>query len=86
MLSININVPETLLLKWDCSKEKLREETQKLIAIKFFELGFLTTGQAAEMCGMNRIDFMIELSSLGIPIVRMEKEEIQKEIEKAKSL
>ena len=86
MLSITVDVPETLLFKWDGSKETIKKELQKMLAIRLFEVGVVTTGQAAEMCGMNRVDFMFELSSKGIPIVDWTEKEIQSELENALKL
>ena len=86
MLSVTIELPDSLLLKWDGSKERIRKETQKLLAIKLFEEGFLTTGQSAEMCGMNRIDFISEISRMGIPVVKMDTEEIEEEIASGRKL
>ena len=83
MLNINIDVPDSLLLKWDVSKDIVRKNIQKFLAIKLFESDILTTGQAAEMCGMNRIDFMMEVSNLGIPVVTWDKDEIKRELENA---
>lgn len=86
MLSIMIEVPDSLLLKWDGSKEKIRAEAQKLLAVKLFEEGFLTTGQAAEMCGMNRYDFISDLSRRGIPVVQMNTEELEEEIKNSRKI
>ena len=83
MLSIQINIPENLVVQLGSSLEKTRIESQKLLAIKLFEMGYLTTGQSAEMCDMNRIDFMTELSKMNIPVVSMDKEDIEKEIHEA---
>ncbi len=83
MLSIHINIPENLVVQLGSSLEKTRIESQKLLAIKLFEMGYLTTGQSVEMCDMNRIDFMIELSKMNIFVVSMDKEDIEKEIREA---
>lgn len=83
MLSINIDVPDSLLLKWDGSKETIRREMQKLLAIKLFEGGYLTSGQAAEMYGIHRLDFIEKISKMGIPVVNWDTGEIQEELENA---
>jgi predicted HTH domain antitoxin len=83
MLPIQIMIPENLILQLGSSIENTKIEAQKLLAIKLFEVDYLTTGQAASMCNMNRVDFMIELSKMNIPVVNMDRSEIQKEIEEA---
>lgn len=46
-----------------------------------FELGRLTSGQAAQMAGMTRVDLLLETSRYGSPSVVWDKEEIVREFE-----
>jgi len=58
MSILTLQVPEAL--------EKEHDETVRLIAAKLYEAGKLTLGQAAEMCGMKKWDFVAVLASFGI--------------------
>jgi predicted HTH domain antitoxin len=53
------------------------------LAVKFFEVGKLSSGQAARMCGMNRVDFLLELGRLGIPVADLSGAELQEELRNA---
>jgi len=80
MKMIELQVPDALLLEDGGSLKDLAAQSQLLLAAKFFELGRLSSGQAAEMCGMNRVDFLFELGRLGIPVADLNPEELQEEL------
>lgn len=44
-----------------------------------FELGRLSAGKAARMCEMNRIDFLLACGRLGIPVVHLDNDEMERE-------
>ena len=54
-----------------------------LIALKYFELGEITSGQAATMCGMGRIEFLAEAARSGVPAVEMGAEDLDQEFQDA---
>ena len=57
-----IDVPETVLLAEKTDEASFARELKVLAAVKLYELGRLTSGRAAELAGMSRVEF---LSSLG---------------------
>jgi predicted HTH domain antitoxin len=83
MKTVAVNVPDALLLH--TSDEELARQSQFLLALKFFELGRVTSGQAAEMCGMNRVDFLVAASQTGTPVADLNEEELRREIRDATS-
>ena len=84
MKTVAVNVPDALLL--NTSDEDLARQSQFLLALKFFELGRLTSSQAAEMCGMNRVDFLVAASQTGTCVADLNEEELRREIHDATSL
>lgn len=80
MLALTIELPDFLLLQMGSSTEKLRAEVKKMVAINMFKEGYMTTGQAAELCGMHRVEFMYYLSRQNIPVVDWDTEDIEKEL------
>jgi predicted HTH domain antitoxin len=78
MKTLSVNVPESLLL--NSSSEELTRQSEFFLALKFFELGRLTSSQAAEMCGMNRVDFLVSASQAGTPVADLDAGELQEEI------
>ena len=56
-----IQVPETILLAEKTDEEAFAREIQILAAVKLFELGRLSSGRAAELAGMGRVEFLLSL-------------------------
>lgn len=76
--TVNIVLPDALLLH---SKDRaaLEARSRFLLALKFFELGELSSGQAAEMCGISRVAFLFEASKHGVPVVDLSPEDLEAE-------
>jgi predicted HTH domain antitoxin len=56
-----IEVPETILLAEKTDEEAFAREIQILAAVKLYELGRLSSGRAAELAGMGRVEFLLSL-------------------------
>lgn len=76
--TVAIPVPRSLLLH---SKDfaSLEQRSRLLLALKFFELEELTSGQAAAMCGLSRMAFLFEAGKSGIPVAELSDEELSAE-------
>lgn len=83
MTTVSVQVPDSLLLQTNGSVEELAAQSQFLLALKFFELGRLTSGQAAQMCSMNRVDFLLQAGRAGIPVSDLNETELAQEIQNA---
>jgi predicted HTH domain antitoxin len=59
---ITINVPESVLQAENTDADTFARELCVLAAVKLYELGRLSSGRAAELAGMSRVEF---LSNLG---------------------
>jgi len=58
---IVIDVPEKVLLSQKADEASFARELRVLAAVKLFELGRLSSGRAAELAGMPRTEFLLEL-------------------------
>ena len=58
---IVIDVPEKVLLAVKADPASFAREIRVLAAIKLYELGRLSSGRAAELAGMPRAEFPLEL-------------------------
>jgi hypothetical protein len=83
MKTIQVQVPDTLLLPPGSSLATLEKRSQFLLALKFFELGELSSGQASQMCGLSRAAFLTEASRLGVPVGDLSPEEMDDEFSNA---
>ncbi len=58
---IIVDVPEKVLLAEKKDEVSFARELRILAAVKLYELGRLSSGRAAELAGMSRVEFLLEL-------------------------
>jgi predicted HTH domain antitoxin len=58
---LQIDVPETVLLAEKTDEIAFGQELRMLAAVKLYELGRLSSGRAAELAGMSRVEFLLSL-------------------------
>ncbi len=80
---IALNIPDSVLVSRAVSVEEIKKESRFVLASHLFQKGWLSSGMAAEMCEMNRVDFLLMLGRSGIPIADLDGEELDREISNA---
>ena len=63
------------------SPEQSCVEARLLLAAKLYELGRLSSGQAAKLCGKGRVDFLFSLARIGVPMSNLRPEDAELEID-----
>jgi predicted HTH domain antitoxin len=61
MRRIVVEIPEHVLLAAEMDEVVFGRELCLLAALKLYELGHLSSGRAAELAGMSRVDFLMSL-------------------------
>lgn len=61
MRQIVIDVPEKVLLAEKADETAFARELRVLAAVKLYELGRLSSGRAADLAGMPRVEFLLNL-------------------------
>lgn len=56
-----IDVPQKVLLAEKTDEVSFARELRMLAAVKMYELGRLSSGRAAELAGMPRVEFLLAL-------------------------
>jgi predicted HTH domain antitoxin len=79
MSSLTIELTESVLVAYGQSREEFLREARFLLALKLFELGRLSSGKAAELCPMSRVDFLFAASWAGVPVARLDKSDLAEE-------
>lgn len=81
MKTIQIHYPESIPAALNLTAESFEEEARLALAIKLFELGRLSSGQAAVLAGLPRVTFLLNCRRLGSYPVEWDREEIALEFE-----
>ena len=76
--TLAIDFPTCLTLQGK-SLAELEQRSKFLLALKYFELGEITSGQADQMAGMGRVAFLNEASRNGVPVIDMDEAEMELE-------
>ncbi|MCX6935185.1 MAG: UPF0175 family protein [Verrucomicrobia bacterium] len=83
MSTLTAQYPEELLQTLRMSREEFESEARFAMAAKLFELGKLTTGQAAQMVPMERYEFIKRLAEVGVAAVNWDSAEARDEFDNA---
>lgn len=75
---VTIDIPEKVLLAEKTDEIAFGRELTLLAAVKLFELGRLSSGRAAELAGMSRIEFLLTLERYQVFPLRAELEDLER--------
>nr|BAL59553.1 hypothetical conserved protein [Candidatus Acetothermum autotrophicum] len=65
--------------------EEFEREVRFLVAAKLYELGRISSGRAAELAGMERVEFLNQLGRYRISVFNYSLEELEREIQEARA-
>lgn len=81
MKTLAIKYPESMLALLNLSPEMFEQEAKNALAVKLYEMGRLTSGQAAALVGITRVAFLLSCSRYGAATVDWDNEELEAEFE-----
>ena len=64
------------------TKEEMEQHILLMAALKMFELGKVSSGKAAELAGMSKVDFLETCGRYRVSIFNYPPEELEEEIKK----
>lgn len=78
--TLTIEYADDLLFTLGISNKEFSEEAKFLLAAKLYELGKISSGQAARLAGKSRVEFLFSLSRLGVPMSNLREEDLEAEL------
>ncbi|MFH0823181.1 MAG: UPF0175 family protein [Pseudomonadota bacterium] len=79
--TLTIDYGDDVLFCMNLTQDEFVEEAKFLLASKLYELGRLSSGQAAGLCGMGRVDFLLSLPRVGVSITNLRSDDAESELE-----
>ena len=79
LLEVPGNVPDAA----QCTPQQFIKEAKLAMAIKLFEMKRLSSGVAATLIGMSRVEFLAELHRYGLPMIDFDQNELAQDVSNA---
>lgn len=83
MRTLSVQYPGSIPAVMNVAPELFEEEAKMAMAVKLFELGRLTSGQAAVMAGVPRAAFLLQCHRFGVFSTEWSDEELAHEFSTA---
>jgi predicted HTH domain antitoxin len=78
--TLTLEYGDEVLLATGQSPSEFADEARLLLAAKLYELGRLSSGQAAKLCGMARVAFLAALPRIGVKVSNMSPDDADDEL------
>ena len=82
-VTISIQVPEEPLISLKEQPESFARELQMLAAVKLYELGKLSSGRAAQLAGVTRVEFLMALGRYQVSPFALDAETLAQDVANA---
>lgn len=77
MATITITCPEQVLVSLKEEPNEFARDLTLTAAMKFYELGRLSSGRAAELAGVSRVAFLHRAAQFRVPVIDESKEDLE---------
>ena len=82
-MQLLVEVPSNLPDAAQCTPQQFMHEAKLAMAIKLFEMKRLSSGMAALLIGMTRVQFLGELHRYDVPMIDLDENELAQDIANA---
>jgi len=81
--TLTLDYPETLPDMLNETQSQFENEAKMALAVKLYEMKKISSGIAAVLAGIDRVTFLLNLSSYSVPLIDIEDDELVKDMENA---
>jgi predicted HTH domain antitoxin len=79
-MQILVEVPNHMPDAAQCTPQQFMQDAKLAMAVKLFEMKRLSSGMAASLIGMTRMQFLSELRRFGVPMIDLDENELAQDI------
>jgi len=80
---INISYPEHFPDALQISARQFEKDAKMTMAVKFFGMGKLSSGMAAQLAGVDRVYFLLNLHNYGVNMIDLDDDELESDLNNA---
>lgn len=82
-MQIVVEIPQGLPDAAQCSPKEFSHQAKMAMAAKLYEMGKLSSGMAAQMAEVGRVEFLLQLSSYGVAMIDLDEDELRADVHNA---
>lgn len=82
-MQILLEIPSTLPDAIHRTPQEFADEAKMAMAVKLYELKRLSSGMAASLIGMSRVQFLRDLHRYGVAVIDLDSEELEADVANA---
>ncbi len=83
LMQLQIEYPDSLPDLLQTTRAQFEAEARLAMAVKLFELRRLSSGLAARLAGLSRVQFLLNLHRFGVAMIDLEENELRSDLEHA---
>ncbi len=80
---IQVEYPEHFPDALQTTADNFEQEARMAMAVKLFEMKRLSSGMAAQLAGIDRVSFLMQLSQYGVPMQDLTLDELELDLSNA---
>lgn len=80
MKTFSVEYPESILDSLHMSEREFERDARMAMAVKLFDAGKLTSGQASDLVGMPRVHFLYDLERWGVSALQTPEDELTSDL------
>ena len=82
--TLTVEYPDRLPDALNMTRVEFEQDARMAMAAKLYEMGRLSSAEAARMSGLDRVRFLLALERFGVSAMNMDEEELKQEFAQAR--